>query len=113
MGASVEVGNMNTVIRPVLRRPDGYAFDTWSARNGVTRSYPYHRNEQAFYARNAEIKASARGRAPAAAVCQTLDEFIVKLAGDGCPIDNGYLAAGDPWLQRQLHLPVRLGDRPF
>jgi FHA domain len=114
MGASsVEVANMNVVIGPVLRRPDGYAFDTWSAGNGVIRSYPYHRIEHAYYARNAEIEASAQGRAPAAVVCQTLDEFIVKLTGDGCPIDNGYLAAGNPWLQRQLHVPVRLGDRPF
>jgi hypothetical protein len=51
----------------------------WTADKGVTRSYPYHRVEQAYYARKAEIKASAQGRAPAAVVCQTLDEFIVKL----------------------------------
>ena len=37
----------------------------------------------------------------------------MKLTGDGCPIDNGYLGAGNPWLQHQLHVPVRLGDRPF
>jgi hypothetical protein len=35
-----------------------------------------------YYARNAEIRASAQGRAPAAIVCQTLDEFIVK--SNGC-----------------------------
>jgi|HubBroStandDraft_6_1064221.scaffolds.fasta_scaffold593024_2 hypothetical protein len=73
---------MNLVIGPVLRRVDGYAFDTWTAGKGVTRSYPYHRVEHAYYARNAEIKASVRGRAPAAIVCQTLDEFVVKLTGD-------------------------------
>jgi hypothetical protein len=77
----------------------------------VTRSYPYHRVEHAYYARNAEIKASVR--APAAIVCQTLDEFIVKLTGDDYPIDNVYLAAKNPWLQRQLHTPLGLGDRPF
>jgi hypothetical protein len=104
---------MNIVIGPVLRRADGYAFDTWTAGKGVTRSYPYHRIDQAYYAQNAEIKASARSRAPAAIVCQTLDEFVVKLTGDGCPIDNAYLGAGNPWLQRQLHTPVGLGDRPF
>ena len=54
---------MNLVIGPVLRRADGYAFDTWTAGKGVTRSYPYHRVEQAYYARKAEIKASAQGRA--------------------------------------------------
>jgi hypothetical protein len=102
---------MNLVIGPVLRRADGYAFDTWTAGKGVTRSYPYHRVEHAYYARNAEIKASVR--APAAIVCQTLDEFIVKLTGDDYPIDNVYLAAKNPWLQRQLHTPLGLGDRPF
>ena len=102
---------MNLVIGPVLRRADGYAFDTWTAGKGVTRSYPYHRVEHAYYARNAEIKASVR--VPAAIVCQTLDEFIVKLTGDDYPIDNVYLAAKNPWLQRQLHTPLGLGDRPF
>ena len=104
---------MNIVIGPVLRRSDGYAFDTWTAGNGVTRSYPYRRIDQAYYARNAEINASAQSRARAAIVCQTLDEFVVKLTGDGYPIDNAYLAAGNPWLQRQLHTPVGFGDRPF
>jgi pSer/pThr/pTyr-binding forkhead associated (FHA) protein len=104
---------MNIVIGPVLRRADGYAFDTWTAGKGVTRSYPYHRIDQAYYAQNAEIKASAQSRATTAIVCRTLDEFIVKLTGDGYPVDNAYLAAGNPWLQRQLHTPVGLGDRPF
>src|ERR1700730_17136754 len=99
---------MNLVIGPVLRRADGYAFDTWTAGKGVTRSYPYHRVEHAYYARNDEIKASVRGRAPAAIVSQTLDEFIVKLTWDNCPIDNIYLAAKNPWLQRQLHTPLGL-----
>src|SRR5215831_9216418 len=112
-GAPVEVANMNIVIGPVLRRADRYAFNTWTAGKGVTRSYPYHRIDQAYYAQNAEIKASAQSRATTAIVCQTLDEFIVKLTGDGYPVDNAYLAAGNPWLQRQLHTPVGLGDRPF
>ena len=72
---------MNIVIGPVLRRADRYAFDTWTAGKGVTSSYPYHRIDQAYYARNAEIKASARSRAAAAIVCQTLDEFTVKFTG--------------------------------
>lgn len=105
--------NMNVVFGPVLSRADGYAFDTWTAGNGLTRSYPYHRVEHAYYARNAEIKASAQGRAPAATVCQTLDEFIVKLTGDGYAIDTAYLAAKNPWLQHQLHTPVGLGNLPF
>jgi hypothetical protein len=104
---------MNIVIGPVLRRADGYAFDTWTEGKGVNRSYPYHRLDQAHYAQNAEMKASAQSRFTTAIVCQTLDEFIVKLTGDGYRVDNVHLAAGNPWLQRQLHTPVGLGDRPF
>ena len=70
---------MAIVIGPVLIRANGYSFDTWTAGKGVTRSYPYHRVEHAYYARNAEIKASVR--APAAIVCQTLDEFIANSTG--------------------------------
>ncbi len=72
---------MGTVIGPVLRRADGYRFDTWTAGKGVTSGYPYRRIEDAHYARNVEIKVSARGRAPYAIVCQTLDEFIAKSTG--------------------------------
>ena len=65
---------MSIVIGPVLRCADGYGFDTWTAGKGMTRGYPYHRIEDAHYARNAEIKASARGRAPS-------EEFIAKSTG--------------------------------
>jgi hypothetical protein len=69
---------MSVVIGPVLRHAGAYSFDTWTAGKGVSGGYPYRRIEDAYYARNAEIKASARGRAPSAIVCQTLDEFIAK-----------------------------------
>jgi hypothetical protein len=72
---------MGTVIGPVLTRADRYGFDTWTAGKGVIRGYPYRRIEDAYYARNAEIKAFAQGRAPSAIVCQTLDEFIAKSTG--------------------------------
>jgi hypothetical protein len=72
---------MGTVIGPVLRRADGYGFDIWTAGKGVTRGYPYRRIEDAHYARKAEIKALASGRAVGAIVCQTLDDFIAKSTG--------------------------------
>ena len=72
---------MTVVIEPVLKRADGYEFDTWTAGEEVARSYHYRRVEDAYYARKADIKASAQGRAPAAIVCQTLDEFIVNSTG--------------------------------
>lgn len=31
----------------------------------------------------------------------------------GPPVDNAYLAAKHPWLQRQFHTPLGIGDRPF
>ena len=72
---------MGIVIGPVLLRSNGYRFDTWTAGKGVSRGYRYRRVEDAHYARKAEIKASAQGRALAAIVCQTLDEFIAKSTG--------------------------------
>jgi hypothetical protein len=72
---------MGIVIGPVLLRSNGYRFDTWTAGKGVTRGYPYRRIEDAYYARNAEIKLSAQSRALAAIVCQTHDEFVGKSTG--------------------------------
>jgi hypothetical protein len=68
--------DMGIVIGPFLKRREGYGFDVWTASQGLTRSYPYSRIEDAYYARKAEIRASARRCAPAATVCQTLDDFI-------------------------------------
>jgi hypothetical protein len=67
---------MKIVIGPVLSRADGYAYDTWAAGKRVTRSYRYRWIDQAYYARNPEIKTPAQGHAPAAIVCQTLDDLI-------------------------------------
>jgi hypothetical protein len=61
--------------------PADMVFDVWTAARGLTRGYPYRRIEDAYYAWRAEIRASAQGRVPAAMVCQTLDEFIVKSTG--------------------------------
>jgi hypothetical protein len=72
---------MGMVIGPVLRRAGGYGFDIWTAGKGVARGYPYRRIEHAHYARNAEIRRLRRGRAPAAIVCETLDEFIAQSTG--------------------------------
>jgi hypothetical protein len=77
----LEDADMGIVIGPVLRRTDGYRFDTWTTGEGMSRGYLYRRIEDAHYARNAETKASARGHAPSAIVCQTLDEFIAESTG--------------------------------
>jgi hypothetical protein len=79
--SSVKGADMDIVIGPVLKRSDGYRFDIWTMAKGIIRGYPYRRIDDAYYARNAEIRASAQGRAPAAIVCQTLDEFTLKSTG--------------------------------
>src|SRR5260370_28515861 len=81
LGIILKDAYMTVVIGPVLKRADGYEFDTWTAGKEVARGYRYRRIEDAHYARNADIKASAQARAPAAIVCQTLDEFIAKSTG--------------------------------
>jgi hypothetical protein len=77
----LEDADMAIVIGPVLRCADGYSFDTWTAGNGVSPGYPYRRIEDAHYARNTTIKATAQGRAVLAIVCQTVDEFIARSDG--------------------------------
>src|SRR5438128_7728377 len=77
----VEDADMRIVIGPILRRGDGYGFDTWTAGKGVSTGYPYRRIEHANYARNAEINAPARRRAPAAVLCHTLDQFTRQSTG--------------------------------
>ena len=72
---------MGIIVGPVLKRPKGYGFDVWTVTKGVIPGYPYRRIEDAYYARNAEITASARGRGPSAIVCQILDEFIAESTG--------------------------------
>jgi hypothetical protein len=78
---------MSIVIGPILKRAEGYRFDTWSAATGVSAGFPYRRVEDAHYARNAAIKASAHGRALAAIICQTVDEFLryAPSGGSGAP----------------------------
>ena len=72
---------MHVVVGPIVTRDGGFAFDSWTPEKGLSRGYSYRRIEDAYYAWRAEIRASAQGRVPAAMVCQTLDEFIVKSTG--------------------------------
>ncbi len=76
----------DVVIGPILKRADGYAFDTWSAGEGMRCGFPYRRVEDAHYARNATIKASARCGGRGVMICQTLDEFIARSATRALPL---------------------------
>ena len=71
---------MYTVVGPILTKEGGYAFDTWTPEEGLSRGYAYRRVEDAHYARNAEIRSRKHGRPVAALTCNTLDEFTSAVA---------------------------------
>src|SRR5260370_35739387 len=79
LGIILKDADMTVVIGPVLKRADGYEFDTWTAGKEGARGYPYRRVEDAYYPRNADLKASARRGPPARIGYQTLDECMVML----------------------------------
>ena len=71
---------MHAILGPILLKEGCYAFDLWTAEEGLSRGYAYRRIEDAHYARNAEIRSRGRGRSAAAVVCSTLEEFTLAVA---------------------------------
>jgi hypothetical protein len=63
------------ILGPVLMREGGYAFNSWSPENGQSRGYIYHRIEDAYYARKAELRCPGERRAGPIVACNTVDEF--------------------------------------
>jgi hypothetical protein len=76
-----EDADMEMVIGPVLKRAGGYAFDTWTPREGTCHGFAYPRIEDAIYARKATIRAAGRS-ASLPLACQTIDEFQRLLDGE-------------------------------
>ena len=76
---------MHTVIGPILTRDGGYAFDSWTPEKGLNRGYSYHRIEDAYYARNVEIRSRTRGYGRHMVACSTVDEFTSALAENHIP----------------------------
>ena len=70
---------MHIVVGPIVTRHGGFAFDSWTPENGLSRGYSYRRIEDAHYARKAEIRSCASARPMLA--CSTVDEFTSTLAG--------------------------------
>ena len=70
---------MQTLIGPILSRPDGYAFDTWTREAGLRRGFGYRRIEDAYYARNAAYAEETRPGGSGALLCNTLDEFTAEI----------------------------------
>ena len=71
---------MHAILGPVLLKEGCYAFDLWTAEEGLSRGYAYRRIEDAHYARNVEIRSRRSGRLGAAVVCSTLEEFTLAVA---------------------------------
>ena len=76
---------MHIVVGPVVTRDGGYAFDSWTPEEGVSRGYTYRRVEDAHYARNVEIRSLKREHAGLMAACSTVDEFTSALAEEHQP----------------------------
>ena len=67
---------MQIVVGPVLARKGGYAFDCWTQEEGFSRGYAYPRIEDAYYARNVEIRSGKKGYSDHMIACNTVDDFI-------------------------------------
>jgi hypothetical protein len=95
---------MYVVIGPVLTRNDKYRFDMWAADEGTIPGYSYRRIEDAYYARNATIKAFAAECARAPIVCQTLDAFVARANGYDMHDDAARAFAVEPAICRSMQL---------
>ena len=71
---------MHVVVGPVVTRDGGFAFDSWTPNEGLSRGYSYRRIEDANYARKAQIRSGAGSVAGPLVACSTLDEFSLMLA---------------------------------
>jgi hypothetical protein len=67
---------MSIVVGPVLTREGGYAVDSWTPEDGVSRGYAYRRIEDAYYARKVEIRCPHKGYAGHVVTCNTVAEFV-------------------------------------
>jgi hypothetical protein len=71
---------MHAIVGPILLKEGCYAFDLWTAEEGISCGYAYRRIEDAHYARNVEIRSRRSGRSDAAVVCSTLEEFTLAVS---------------------------------
>jgi len=71
---------MHAVVGPIVTRAGGYAFDSWTSEEGLSRGYSYRRIEDAHYARNIEIRSRSKGFNGPMVACSTVQEFASTLA---------------------------------
>jgi hypothetical protein len=72
---------MHVVIGPILTRERGYASDSWTPEDGLTRGYVYRRIEDAYYARYFEIQVHGKSTAGDLVAGATVDEFARSTIG--------------------------------
>jgi hypothetical protein len=75
--------NMRTeiLLSPIVSRNDGFAFDTFSAAEGLKPGFAYRRVEQASYDRKAMLHGLPRTTGSAVIACETLADFRHRCAG--------------------------------
>src|SRR5271166_808701 len=71
---------MHAIVGPILAREGGYAFDSWTPEEGLSRGFAYRRVGDAHYARNVEIRSPRKGRPDPAVACSTIEEFTLAVA---------------------------------
>ena len=76
---------MRSIIGPILKQYDGYAFDSWMPEQGVRRSFCYQRIDDAYYALKCAVAEAAGGNRPVPLVCRTADEFARTIHGSCSP----------------------------
>jgi hypothetical protein len=72
---------MQIILGPILTRRGGYAFDSWTFEEGLRHGYVYRRIEDAYYARNSEIKCLRKNPSDHPVACSTVEEFALNAAG--------------------------------
>jgi len=71
---------MHAIVGPILAREGGFAFDSWTPEEGLSRGFAYRRVGDAHYARNVEIRSRRKGRRGPPTVCSTEEEFTSAVA---------------------------------
>jgi hypothetical protein len=106
---------MTVIIGPIVVNGAAYAFATWTPETGLRAGYPYHRIEDASYARKAMLRQECPDNGLTAIACATLDAFEAEIAGlselrvETRPMTNRFLQqAAAMALTRSASAPIRM-----
>jgi len=71
---------MHAVFGPIVTRDGGYAFDSWTPEQGLSRGYSHRRIEAAHHARKVRTTPRPGRSAGRMVACRTIDKFTPALA---------------------------------